>query len=67
MDIVMYGLGLISIGVNIAVFIVLREHKKPAQPRTVDEQEIEKAKKLRKGFDDLMSYDVSKALGKKVT
>jgi hypothetical protein len=35
-------------------------------PREIDEQEAQKAKDIRKGFEQLMSYDVSKALGKKV-
>ena len=35
-------------------------------PRQVDDQQAERAKRLRKGFEDLMGYDVSKALGKKV-
>lgn len=35
-------------------------------PREIDEQDAQRAKQLRKGFEQLMSYDVSKALGKKV-
>jgi hypothetical protein len=36
--------------------------------REIDEQEQRKAKQLRAGFEQLMSYDVTKAVsGKKVT
>lgn len=40
--------------------------RRPAH-REVDEQEARKAQQLRKGFTELMSYDVSKATGKRVT
>lgn len=33
--------------------------------REVDEETVRKAKELKKGFADLMSYDVHKALGRK--
>lgn len=35
--------------------------------REVDEQQVHKAQQIRKSFEQLMSYDVSKATGKKVT
>jgi len=36
--------------------------------REIDETTKQKAERLRKGFEDMMSYDVSKAVsGKKVT
>jgi len=39
--------------------------RKPSQ-REVDEETIQKAQRIRQGFQQLMSYDVSKAYGKKV-
>ncbi|MMZ70140.1 hypothetical protein D1872_331190 [compost metagenome] len=58
---------------TVAFFVCLYGAYKAGQrsrktvPREIDEQEAQRAKQLRKGFDQLMGYDVSKALGKKVT
>ena len=38
--------------------------RKPVH-REVDEDQKHKAEQLRKGFEQLMSYDVSKAIGRK--
>lgn len=35
--------------------------------REVDEQQVRKAQQMRRGFEQLMSYDMEKARGKKVT
>lgn len=41
--------------------------RKPVQ-RETDETELQRAKRLRQGFEQLMSYDVTQAVkGKKVT
>lgn len=41
--------------------------RKPVH-KEVDEQQMQKAKELRRGFEQLMGYDVAKAVsGKKVT
>lgn len=41
--------------------------RKPIQHREIDQDQERKAKQLKKSFEDMMSYDVSTALGKKVT
>lgn len=46
-------------------YIAGQKSRKPTH-REVDDQEVNKAKEIRKGFEQLMSYDVSKATGKKV-
>lgn len=33
--------------------------------KEIDEQELERAKRLRRDFEQMMSYDISKALGRK--
>jgi formiminotetrahydrofolate cyclodeaminase len=42
-----------------------KEAYKPVH-KEVDEQTVDKAKQIRRDFQDLMSYDVAKATGKKV-
>jgi hypothetical protein len=42
-----------------------RSHK-PVQ-KEVDEEQKQKAQRLRSGFEQLMGYDVSKALGRRET
>jgi len=59
---------------TVAFFVCLYGAYKAGQrsrktvPREIDEQEAHRAKQLRQGFEQLMSYDVTKAVsGKKVT
>ena len=33
--------------------------------KEIDEQELERAKRLRRDFEQMMNYDISKALGRK--
>jgi hypothetical protein len=47
---------------------IVGQRSRKTVPREIDEQEAQRAKQLRRGFEQLMSYDVSKAVsGKKVT
>jgi len=39
--------------------------RKPIQ-KEIDEETLQKAERLRRSFEQMMSYDVSKAVGKKV-
>lgn len=41
------------------------QRSRKVAPKEIDEQQAERAKRLRQGFNDLMSYDVSKATGRK--
>jgi hypothetical protein len=51
------------------IYAAYKSGQRSRQPvhREVDEQQVQKHKQLRKGFEELMSYDVSKATGKRVT
>jgi hypothetical protein len=63
----LYGL-LSGAGFFVALFYVYRLGQRSKRPAVqADEEERKKAVKMRQGFEQLMSYDVTTALGKKVS
>lgn len=61
---------LIPVAFFVCMYGAYRAGQRSHKPlnKEIDEQEAHKAKQLRKGFTELMAYDVTKAVsGKKVT
>lgn len=64
---------LIGALITVAFFVCMyasykagQRSRKPVH-REIDEEQARKAQRLRNGFEELMSYDVTKATGKRVT
>lgn len=61
-----YIIGALVMALLFAAFIAgyyIGSKSRPAhKPKEADELEIRKAKEIRKGFTDMMSYDVTQAL-----